>query len=363
LKKLEKQGDYINMAKSYLTPEELQAGNKWLKTVFFPCVKQGASEYIAASSWEKSDVVQSCKKIYQFIVDRKIDTQGDLTQNFNTLGSVSYFNTPDFDYNDSYKIKSRTFVKVFANICAKREIFWDDAEYTPHELDYFKKTVFGEALWDFRCFVSQEPDVRKVPTASPAASTTRTTTGNGSTTSAAPKAPRATGAGHTLYRNNAGGIVGTSKDILTVPEMYCILGEFNPKGKTSPKIHVSPQGQGAPLRVKYTSGQGHNDCILYFDSLAAANDFKTKCDANLPANVAFLKVKKLATDPNGYVQVDTQYGPAWIKASKLHEEIVEDEADVELVEEVVTEEVEQLPESYYREEYAKAAFALNELLD
>jgi 16S rRNA (cytidine1402-2'-O)-methyltransferase len=49
--------------------------------------------------------------------------------------------------------------------------------------------------------------------------------------------------------------------------------------------------------------------------------------------------------------------------TKLHEEIVEDEADVELVEEVVTEEVEQLPESYYREEYAKAAFALNELLD
>ena len=24
------------MAKSYLTPEELQTGNKWLKTVFFP---------------------------------------------------------------------------------------------------------------------------------------------------------------------------------------------------------------------------------------------------------------------------------------------------------------------------------------
>ena len=133
--------------------------------------------------------------------------------------------------------------------------------------------------------------------------------------------------------------------------------------KTTPKIHVSPQGQAAPLRVKYTSGQGHNDCILYFETQAAADTFKVKCEANLPSNVAFLKVKKLATDPNGYVPVDTQYGPAWIKASKLHEEIVEDAEDADLVEGVVTEEVEQLPESYYIEEYAKAAFALNELLD
>lgn len=347
------------MAKSYLTPEELQAGNKWLKTVFFPCVKQGNAEYVS-NDWRKSDAVTACKAIYQAIVDRLLDTSGNLTAHFETLGDLDYYNDASFDYANTYKIKAKALMKVFANVCAKREIFWDDAEYTPFELDYFKKTPFGEVLWDFRCFVSQEPDVRKTPTTSTAAPRA---TSSGANTSTAPKAPRATGAGHTLYRNNAGGIVGTSKDILTVPEMYCILGEFNPKGKTSPKIHVSPQGQAAPLRVKYTSGQGHNDCILYFDNLNAANDFKTKCDANLPANVAFLKVKKLATDPNGYVQVDTQYGPAWIKASKLHEEIVEDEADVELVEDVVTEEVEQLPESYYREEYAKAAFALNELLD
>jgi hypothetical protein len=347
------------MAKSYLTPEELQLGNKWLKHVFFPCVKQGNADYVAVS-WRKSDVVKACKEIYQFIVDRKLDTQNFLADTFKALGDVEYYNTAAFDYSDTYKIRAKVLMRVFANICAKREIFWDDGEYTPFELDYFKKTPFGETLWEFRCFVSQEPNVIKIatPHATAAPKAPRATTSAAGSTGA----PRTTGAGHTLYRNNAGGIIGTSKDILTVPEMYCILGEFNPKGKTSPKIHVSPQGQAAPLRVKYTSGQGHNDCILYFDSLNAANDFKTKCDANLPANVAFLKVKKLATDPNGYVQVNTQYGPAYIKASKLHEEIIEDETDIELVEEIEAEEVEQLPESYYREEYSKAALALNDLL-
>lgn len=361
------------MARSYLTPEELQVGNKWLKTIFFPCVKQGNTDYV--SSWDKIGVNVACKTIYTFIVERQIDTEGRLTAHFHVLEKAEYYGDSSLDDTNTYKIKARTLMKIFANICAKREIFWDDGEYTPFELDYFKKTPFGETLWDFRCFVSQEPDVRKVSTTTSdttktASATTKTTSASnnaasGSTTPATPKVPKTTGVGHTLYRNNAGGIVGTSKDILTVPEMYCILGEFNPKGKTSPKIHVSPQGQSAPLKVKYTSGQGHNDCILYFDNLSAANDFKTKCDANLPANVAFLKVKKIATDPNGYVQVNTQYGPAWIKASKLHEEIAEDEyeADVELVEDVVTEEVEQLPESHYREKYSQAAAALKELLD
>ena len=177
-----------------------------------------------------------------------------------------------------------------------------------------------------------------------------------STTSTTPKTPRATGtsAGHTLYRNNAGGIIGTSKEILNGTYVYCIVGEFVNPGKTKPRIHVSPQNQAAPLKVKFNSGQGHNDCILYFESKIEAEAFKTICDQNLPSSVANLSVKKMTTDPNGYVKVDTNYGQAYIKASKLHEEINE---EVE-----VTESIDQLPESYYREEYEKAAFALNELL-
>lgn len=341
------------MAKSYLTPDELVLGNKWLKTVFFPCVKTDKSEYIA-TNWREADVVTGCKAIYQAIVDRLFDKDKNLDRHFENLSDVYYYNIVG-NNNDTYKVKKDLLAKIFANVCAKQEIFWDDRKYTSFELDYFKQSIFGKALWDFECFISQEPAPVKVPTPKATINTT-------------PKAPRATStggssAGHTLYRSNAGGVVGTSKDILSVPFMYCIVGEFNPKGKTSPRIHVSPQNQSAPLRVKYTSGQGFNDCILHFDSLIAANDFKAQCDANLPSNVAFLNVKKVATDPNGYVQVDTQYGQAWIKASKLHEEIIEDEAEEELVENVdlmeeIMAEINSKPAMSYRE----AADALSDLL-
>ena len=290
------------------------------------------------------------KKFYQAIVDRVWDTAGKLDSHVQTLANVIYLNIPN-DGNpsqkDIYKLKVAELCNIFANVCAKKEIFWDDSEYTSHELDYFKKTKFGEALWNFRCFVSQEPDKIKAPTqanttATPKTSTPRTNTGG-------------TGAGHTLYRNNAGGLIGSSKDILTGSFVYCIMGEFNPAGKTKPKIHVSPQGQSAPLRVKYTSGQGHNDCILYFDNLADADAFKVKCEATLPSNVAYLAVKKTATDPNGYVKVDTTYGQAWIKASKLHEEVIVE--DVDLMEEIMAE-INSKPAMSYKE----AAEALNELL-
>lgn len=341
------------MAKTYLTPDELATGNKWLKTVFFPCVKQGTTDYLYYK-WELLEVVDACSVIYKAIVDRLWDTTNHLDQYFNTLANIQYLNIPNSGNNaakDIYKLKVSELCGIFANICARKEIFWDDSEYTSHELEYFKKTKFGEALWNFRCFVSQEPDKVKMPsqsnsTADPKKSSSRSATRSTS---------GSTGAGHTLYRNNAGGIIGASKDILAGPYVYCIMGEFNPAGKTKPKIHVSPQGQSAPLKVKYTSGQGHNDCILYFDNLADADAFKLKCEASLPSNIAYLAVKKIAVDPNGYVKVDTNYGQAWIKASKLHEEVMSE--NVDLMEDIMAE-INSKPAMSYKE----AAEALTELL-
>ena len=47
-------------------------------------------------------------------------------------------------------------------------------------------------------------------------------------------------------------------------------------------------------------------------------------DANKPSKVKSLQLKKIGEDKNGYVEVDTEFGHAYIKASKLHEEVEED---------------------------------------
>ena len=91
-------------------------------------------------------------------------------------------------------------------------------------------------------------------------------------------------------------------------------------------MHVKPQYGKTPLKVYYGSGQGYNDCILYFASEQSARNFMSIADTNKnkPINVKSLQLKKIGEDKNGYVAVDTEFGPAYIKASKLHEEVEED---------------------------------------
>jgi hypothetical protein len=47
-------------------------------------------------------------------------------------------------------------------------------------------------------------------------------------------------------------------------------------------------------------------------------------DANKPSKVKSLGLKRAPEDKNGYVEVTTEFGNAYIKASKLHEEVEED---------------------------------------
>lgn len=162
-------------------------------------------------------------------------------------------------------------------------------------------------------------------TAAPSTSSTPAAAGSaGQTVAATPKTGGA--AGHTLYRRNAGGILTQGKvtGISNDGYVYWVGGEFDKPGKTQPKIHVKPQSASAPLKVNYGSGQGYNDCILYFTSEAAVKAFLPALEAHKPANVKSLKVKKIEEDKNGYVEVDTEFGHAYIKASKLHEDIEED---------------------------------------
>lgn len=163
-------------------------------------------------------------------------------------------------------------------------------------------------------------------TSSAQATSTTSTSSGGNGTPAATTVKTGGAAGHTLYRNNASGILTNGKltNIATGYYVYWIGGEFTNPGKTQPKLHVKPQYSRTPLKVDYGSGQGYNDCILYFASEQDARNFMSIADVNKPNKVKSLQIKKIGEDKNGYVEVETEFGNAYIKASKLHEEIEED---------------------------------------
>lgn len=201
-----------------------------------------------------------------------------------------------------------------------------------------KNTLIGATLWDNYLFArdhTPENNPNKGPiniSTSTPVDTTAQATSTASTPSGSTGTPVATtvkagsAAGHTLYRHNASGILTQGKltNISNGYYVYWIGGEFANPGKTQPKLHVKPQYGRTPLKVDYGSGQGYNDCILYFASEQSAKNFMGIADANKPSKIKSLQLKKIGEDKNGYVEVETEFGNAYIKASKLHEEVEED---------------------------------------
>lgn len=337
------------MAKTFLTADETLTANLWFKTVFFPYAKDDKTQPSAVVNyWYESEIRTACKELYKTILENIWDTQGILDQYLNYFKVTEFLRNPADPSEGTYSISGKDVANFIANLCSKQGIYWDDSIHTSYELEYFKKTILGKALWNFNCFVSQEDkSTRKLNTtlSTPGTSTTKATTPNPTGTSTT-----STGSGHTLNLSNAGGVVSI-KVMAQNSDVYWIGGSFVNAGKTQPRLHVSPQGQSAPLKVKYGSGQGYNDCLLYFDSLTDANDFYNKAIQKMPSNVSSLMIKKVKADPNGYFLVNTEFGEAAIKASKLHEE---------LIEETVTEEPKDT--EYYLEQVRQTWDKLNEFM-
>ena len=287
----------------------------------------------------------AAKTICACITSRKVETQRFLAFDaaIKTISQCSFL--PDLTLSRGYvREKPETLCAFIAWFCDENKLVYNNINTSVEEMKQIKNTLIGETLWDNYLFArdhTPENNPNKGPinintnapanSTAPSTSATQTTsaasTSSGNTgTPAATTVKTGGAAGHTLYRNNASGILTNGKltNIAAGYYVYWIGGEFTNPGKTQPKLHVKPQYSKTPLKVDYGSGQGYNDCILYFASEQDARNFMSIADANKPNKVKSLQLKKIGEDKNGYVEVDTEFGPAYIKASKLHEEIEED---------------------------------------
>lgn len=128
------------------------------------------------------------------------------------------------------------------------------------------------------------------------------------------------GTQRTISLQNCGGLVSSTKEVPSVYKMLFIQGEWLQPKKTTPRIYVTPNVAGqSTLKVNLSSGQGFDDCVLYFDDLDKANEFMSKCGNINPTKVQNLTLRKQTTDPNGYFRVNTEFGEAFIKAARLGE--------------------------------------------
>ena len=317
------------MAIFNVSPEELTKCQRWFKYILLPFSKSAdTNENYLADSWSRRKVNSACARIMQVVTDRifDMDVGGSTDQAFETLSKEAYKIDPDGAYRDKgneYKISVALMTKFLAFICLTNHIFWDDSKHSDYEKEYFIQTKLGKALWNANCFMSQQTAIlqrgldaanQEINLNKPEQQTqTRVRTANPNS-SASGKVQR------TININNCGGLISNSKEIPSTSKMFFIQGEWIQPKKTTPRIYVTPNNAGQTiLKVNLSSGQGFDDCVLYFDDLNKANEFMLKCANIAPTKVQNLTIRKQTTDPNGYFKVNTEFGEAFIKAARLGE--------------------------------------------
>ena len=343
---------------SLLNTDEIKVAKAWLHDVFIwgglastpkrtvPIEKYRYMYGTHEDNFRRDDPKyrDAAKTVCACITSRKVETQKFLAfdEAINTLSRCTFL--PDLTISKGYvRVTPESICAFIAWFCDENKLVYNNINTSVEEMKQIKNTLIGKTLWDNYLFAKDhtpENNPNKgpininidIPNTSSTQATSAASTSSGNTgTPVATTVKAGSAAGHTLYRHNANGILTQGKltNISNGYYVYWIGGEFTNSGKTQPKLHVKPQYGKTPLKVDYGSGQGYNDCILYFASEQAARNFMSIADANKPSKVKSLQLKKIGEDKNGYVEVDTEFGPAYIKASKLHEEVEESLEDKE----------------------------------
>jgi hypothetical protein len=287
---------------------------------------------------------ESCRLVCDEILYKKFDFI-NVDKAIETLASYRYIKDPKKDFGEGGARESLTAPELadhIAAFCKMKEIYWDDVTTykTPAELKAYSdgSFVFGKALYDNKCFLSQniDADGKLITATSKVAKSTRS-----------PKVTTGSGAGvKDPYKSEgpqsakARGLIGKPGDKIKASDIYVATIVGIVPGKKTRYTFIRPLGgssyetSAGVNKVLVGDPSGYRDCQLFFESAKEAEAFKEKCvkEGKVPADCTDFSVRKQYADSNGYFKLQTEFGPALVKASKLNEDLIE---EAEIIEESI----------------------------
>ena len=202
-------------------------------------------------------------------------------------------------------------------------LYWDDTVRTPYEIDEFKKTYLGEAVYKYGRYLSAIKDPKAPRTKS------------SSTSSNAASASGTTSAPQNGYKSS-GPQSGNVRDLKGQPGAKVVANTnlifkivADKIGKNTPNVFIKPLSASGETngtnKIFISSGNGYTDCTCYFDDQNDAQVFMNKIinAGRVPANINNLRVVKMNADSNGYFLVGTEFGEVAVSARTLNEALTE----------------------------------------
>ena len=204
------------------------------------------------------------------------------------------------------------------------------------EIDEFKKTILGDAVYKYGRYISAIQD--KTTRSRASAGSTNST---GGSTAKAPGQPPQNGykssgpqSGNVRDLRDIGGGTGTPGQKVTAGGQFIYKIIADKVGKNTPNVFIKPLSASGEIsgtnKIFISSGNGYTDCTCYFDDPNDAQDFLNKIVQNnrVPSNIVNLRVVKMNADSNGYFLVGTEFGIVAVSAKTLNEALTEAASEI-----------------------------------
>lgn len=330
------------MARIFTTPESEAAAKAFMHDILVvggTGVKNLRS--YTPSAWNRSNYIKAAQDICNELTNRNF---ADINQSIVTVANFGFY--PNYDGNGRAKsFKPEAVAKAIVYMAERLGLYWDDTIRTPYEIDEFKKTLLGAAVYKYGRIISAIPDK--------GAKSKTSSAGTGAASGTQPRvASASSGKPQGPQSGNVRDLQGNpgEKVYADTALIYKIIADK--VGKNTPNVFIKPLNTagaaGSTNKIFISSGNGWTDCTCYFDDPNDAQAFLDKIIAagRVPANINNLRVTKMKAHPNGYFLVGTEFGVVAVNAQTLNEAITE--AMKEMTEEVNC--WEKATEGYTKEE-------------
>ena len=314
------------MSQIFTTPSAEATAKAWLHDVTLAAgirtTNQRTGYYSSLNfpQWYVDAAIKVCNEL----INRDFD---DVDASIRELAGTSFYSHLDTDqgsrksYNDEGVAKSIVYMAELLNL------YWDDTVRTTYEIDEFKKTLLGQAVFKFGRYISAL-NAAKAPRASGGSTGTRAPStrapGQAPKNNFKQSGPQSGNARDLLDPNGGPGTPGAKVDP-SGSDVYGIIGS-NANSKNIARVFVKPLAPsgaaGKTNKVCVGSGKGFGDCVCWFEDPNEAQDFLDKLikSGKCPANVSGLHVVAKRKESNGYFLVGTELGMMCaISAAALNE--------------------------------------------
>lgn len=312
------------MSQIFTTPAAESVAKAWLHDVTLAAgirtTNQRTGYYSSLNfpQWFVNAAIKVCDEL----INRDFN---DVDSSIRELAGVKFNSCLDTDKGSSKSYNEEGVAKSIVYLAELLSLYWDDTVRTTYELDEFKKTLLGQAVFKYGRVISAVGATKSA----------------GSTRAASSRAP-----GQPPKNNfkQSGPQSGNARDLRDVnggpgqpgvkvdpanADVYGIAGTST-TSKNVARVFVKPLAPsgaaGKTNKVCIGSGKGFGDCVCWFEDPNDAQDFLDQILASgkCPANVTGLQVVAKKKESNGYFLVGTELGICAISAKALNEAMCKD---------------------------------------